>query len=159
MENLNLPLMTPLRIQNQLFYAKKFEVWSNSKKIYEFFEDLQLWIEQIQIESLDHGLQITVRKKDKTKGQIHKYIKERFYLDVAYALKDRILVCTIPETSNIKDNNSFVAFVNFAPFKTRKYYEFESNEPYCCSLFFDGNSELIKVSYSNGVSKNLIECT
>jgi len=159
MKNMNLSLMTPLRVPNQLLYAKKFEVWSNGQKIDEVFEDLQLWVEQIQTESLDHGLQITVRKRDRTQGEIHKYIKERFYLDVAYATNDRILVCTIPENSNIRNYNSFDAFVNFAPFKTREYYEFDSNEPYCCSLFFGDNNKLIKVSYSNGISRNLIECT
>jgi hypothetical protein len=159
MKKMNLPMEKPLRVPNQLLYAKKFEVWTNGQKIDEVYEDLQLWVEQIHTESLDHGLQITVRKRDKTIGAIHKYIKERFYLDVAYALEDRILVCTIPENCNIKNYNTFDSFVNFAPFKTREFYEFENNEPYCCSLFFDDNNELIKVSYSNGINRNLIECT
>lgn len=159
MKNMNRPLMTPLRVPNQLFYAKKFEVWSNGQIIDAGFENLELWVEQISTESLDKSLQITVRKRDKTKGNIHKYIKERFYLDVAYALNDRVLVCIIPETSNIINYNSFDTFVNLAPFKTREYYEFEPDVPYCCSLFFDDNNELIKVSYSNGINRTLIECT
>jgi hypothetical protein len=159
MKNMNLNLLTPLRVPNQLFYSKKFEIWSNGKQIEEVCEDLELWVEQIRPESKNQGLQITIRKRDRTKGEIHKYIKERFYLDVAYAINDRILVCTIPEKSNIKNYNSFETFINFAPFYTCEYYEFDNNEPYCCSLFFNDNNELIKVSYSNGINKNLIECT
>lgn len=156
---MNLPQLEPLRIPNQFLLAKKFEVWSKGQKIDEEFENLELWVEQISTEHIDKSLQITVRKSDRTKGKIHKYIQERFYLDVAFATKDRIMVCMIPETSNIHNNNSFDTFLNFAPFKTRRHYEFKSDEPYCCSLFFDDNNELIKVTYSNGISQTLIECT
>lgn len=159
MKNMNLPLMKPLSVPNQLFLAEKFEIWSNGKMINEEFEDLQLWVEQIKTGTLDKPFQITVRKRDKTRGKIHDYIKERFYLDVAYALNDRVLVCIIPETSNINGYTSFDAFVNFAPFKTREHYDFDVLEPYCCSLFYDDNNKIIKVSYSNGVGKILIECT
>ena len=156
---MNLPKLTPLRIPNQRFYSDKFEVWSGGQKIDEGSESLELWVEQISTESLDKSLQITVRKLDRTEGNIHKHIQERFYLDVAYATNDRIMVCTIPNESNIEQNDSYDGFINFAPFKTRNYYEFEKNEPYCCSLFFDDNDKLIKVSYSNGMNKTLIECT
>lgn len=156
---MNIPLMTPLRIPNQLFFAKKFEVWSNGQKIDEGNESLELWVEQKSTETLEDSLQITVRKRDRTKGDIHKYINERFYLDVAYALNDRVLVCIIPETSNISNYNTFDTFISFAPFITRKHCDFKTKEPFCCSLFYDDNNELIKVSYSNGINKTLIECT
>ena len=149
---------TPLRIPNQRLLANNFEVWSNGEIIDKGDEELELWVEQMNTENLDKAIQITVRKRDKTVGKIHKYIKERFYLDVAFATNDRILVCIIPNDSNVKDYNSFESFVAFAPLKTRKYYNFISKEPYCCSLFFDDNDKLYKISYSNNIDKTQIIC-
>jgi hypothetical protein len=156
---MDLPTSTPLRIPNQLFKAEKFEVWSKGQKIDEGSESLELWVEQISTESLDKSLQITIRKSDRTVGNIHKHIYQRFYLDVAYALQDRIVVCIIPENSNITKNDTYSGFVSFAPFKTRAYYEFEKLEPFCCSLFYDENDKLCKVTYSNAMNRTNIICT
>lgn len=150
---------TPLRIPNQRLYANNFEVWSSGEIIDKDNEELELWVEQMSTKNLDKAIQITVRRRDKTVGKIHKYIKERFYLDVAFATDDRILVCIIPDKSNVKDSNSFDAFVAFTPFKTRKYYNFSTREPYCCSLFFDDNDKLYKITYSNNIDSTQIICS
>jgi hypothetical protein len=154
---LNINKEVPLRLPNQLLNATRFEIWSKGQKIDSGTINADLWVEHLYPNERTEGLQITVRIKDQNKDRIYKYIQERFFLDVAYAIDDRILVAIIPEESNIVDNNSFNAFVEFAPFYTRKSCVFNDKTPYCCSLFLDENLELMKVTYSNAMNNTLIE--
>lgn len=156
---MELPKNVPLSVPNQLLEAKKFEIWSKGQKIESGETNAQLWVEHEELEKPNDGLKMTVRIFDNSKLTIRKYIKERFYFDVAFAIKDRLIVAILPNTSNIKDNNSYNAFTNFAPFKTRENYVFENEMPYACSLFYNEKDELIKVTYSNGMNDTLIEFT
>lgn len=156
---MNLTLNTPLRIPNQLLKSTEFSIWSGGKLIESGKTEADLWVEQESTESINDGIKMTIRVFDSSKSIIYGYIKERFYFDVAYATNDRILVGIIPIESNIHDSNSFNGFINFAPFKTRPNYNFDIDMPFCCSLFFDNEDELIKVTYSNGMNKTLIEFT
>lgn len=152
---MNIQKGTPLRLPNQLLQAKKFEIWTSGKIIESGNGIFQLWVEQENPSTIDKGIKMTVRAYDH-EDTIRKYIKERFYFDVAYATSDRIIVGIIPQQSNIKNDSSYSGFVNFAPFLTRDFYNFEQTEPFCCSLFFDNNEQLTKISYSNGMNNTLI---
>lgn len=158
-KHMNLPINVPLQIPNQLLRAKKFEIWSGGKKIESGITETDLWVEQEYPEQLIDGIKMTVRVFDNSRSLIYKYIKERFYFDVAYATNDRILVGIIPQTSNVLNSKSYDGFIYFAQFTTRKEYHFDNDMPFCCSLFFDETNELIKVTYSNGINKTLIEFT
>lgn len=156
---MNVPKNVPLRLTNQLLRATKFEIWSGGQKIESGNTKADLWVEQENLEEQEDSIKMTVRVFDDNKSLIHQYIKERFYFDVAYATNDRILVGIIPQESNIRNSNSYDGFVNFAPFLTRDNFTFDQDMPFCCSLFFDDNDKLIKVTYSNGMNKTLLEFT
>lgn len=156
---MNLPKNEPLSVPNQLLESNKYEIWSNGQMINGGETNAQLWVEQENPEFPNNGIKMTIRIFDDSKAVIHKYIKERFYFDVAFAIKDRIIVAILPQESNIKNNNSYSTFMNFAPFSTRDYYFFENEIPYACSLFYDENDKLIKVTYTNGMNNTFIEFT
>lgn len=153
----NLEKGTPLQVPNQLLKASRFEIWSSGKMLDSGAVIADLWVEHLYPEMSTESLQITVRVKDDNKSRIYKYIRERFFFDVAYATDDRILVGIIPRESNIKNSSSYNGYIEFAPFYTRDSYEFPNETPFCCSLFYDDKSELIKVTYSNGMNNTLIE--
>jgi hypothetical protein len=156
---MNITQNIPLQIPNQVLKATVFSIWSGGKLIESGKTEADLWVEQESTEDLNNGIKMTVRVFDLSKSIIHRFIKERFYFDVAYATNDRILVGIIPIISNIKDSNSYSGYINFAPFNTRQDYHFDNDMPFCCSLFFNTNDDLIKVTYSNGMNKTLIEFT
>ncbi len=83
-------------------------------------------------------------------------IANKMYFDVGYTNNDRILLGIIPNSSNCEKNDSFEAFVAYAPLKTRQYKAFKNNEPHACSLFFI-NGIPNKVTFSIALSKVLIE--
>jgi len=147
----------PLKIPNQLLRASRFEIWSSGKLIESGQVVADLWVEHLYPQMETEGLQITVRVKDENKEKIYAYINERFFFDVAYANEDRILVGIIAKESNIKNSRSYSGFINFAPFFTRETCFFNEKTPFCCSLFFSDDNELIKVTYSNGINNTLIE--
>lgn len=149
----------PLKIPNQLLMANKFEIWSKGKKVKFGDTKAQLWAEHENPQNPNDGIKMTVRIMDASSTIIYKYIKERFYFDVAFASKDRLVIAIIPEESNIVNSDTYDAFVNFAPFITRDYYNFENEMPFACSLFYDEHDNLEKVNYSNGMNSTLIVFT
>jgi hypothetical protein len=154
---LNIEKERPLRLPNQLLNATRYEIWSFGKLIESGSTKSDLWVEHLYPQMETEAFQITVRVKDESAYTIYNYIHERFFLDVAYALNDRIIVAIIPNSSNIVNSSSFSGFINFAPFFTREYCEFSDLTPFCCSLFYSGIDELEKVTYSNGMNSTLIE--
>jgi hypothetical protein len=142
---------------NQLLKASKFEIWSKGKIIDSGIVNADLWVEHLYPEMDTEGFQITIRVKDDNKNRIYNYIEERFFLDVAINLNDRIAIAIIPQNSNIVNNSSYNFFVDAASYFTRDNFEFPQKIPYCCSLFFDEEFELVKVSYTNAINNTLIE--
>lgn len=157
----NIPKGLALNIPTILFKPKKMEIWSNGELIdSDEVEGLaELWAEVIENNTGLERFQITVRMRGANKQKVYKYIEQRFYLDTAYAIEDRIIVAIIPKISNISANSSFTTFINSAPYFTREQFNFEAKIPFCCSLFLDDNNEPFKVSYSNAVNQTLIEFT
>ena len=153
----NVPQGVPLTMPNQLLHATRFEIWSGGKMIESGAINADLWVEHLWPEMATEGFQITVRVKDENQEKIYGYIHERFFLDIAFANHDRIIIGIIPNESNIENSSSFEGFLNFAPFFTREKYVFDEMHPFCCSLFFSQENDLIKVSYSNGMNNTLIE--
>ncbi|MFT6922194.1 MAG: hypothetical protein ACJA1C_001196 [Crocinitomicaceae bacterium] len=154
---INVTKGVPIRVPNQLLKASRFEIWSKGQLVDSGSIAADLWVEHLYPDMSTDGLQITVRIKDNNKDRIYKYILERFYFDVAYANDDRILVGIIPQESNIINSSSYDGFIEFAPFFTRESFSFENEMPFCCSLFFNDQSGLRKVTYSNGMNNTLIE--
>jgi hypothetical protein len=154
---LNIEKERPLRLPNQLLNATRYEIWSRGTLIESGNTIADLWVEHLYPQMKTEEFQITVRVKDESANQIYNYIHERFFLDVAYALDDRILVAIIPKSSNIENSSSFNGLINFAPFYTREYCEFSALTPFCCSLYYSVSNELEKVTYSNGMNNTLIE--
>lgn len=156
---MDLPKNVPLSVPDQLLVASKFEIWSKGQKIESGATITQLLVEHEDVEKQNDGIKISIDVSDNSKLTIHKYIKEKFYFDVAFAIKDRLIIALLPYNSNVKNNNSYNAFINFAPFKTRENYIFENEMPYACSLFYNENDKLIRVTCSNGLNDTLIEFT
>lgn len=154
---MDLPKNVPLSVPDQLLTASKFEIWSKGQKIESGETKAQLLIEHLDVESQNNGIKMSVEISDKSELTIHKYIKRIFYFDVAFAIKDRLIIAILPYNSNIVNNNSYDMFMNFAPFKTRENYVYENEMPYACSLFYNENDELTKITYSNAVNDTLIE--
>jgi hypothetical protein len=157
----NIPNGVAINIPTILFRPNKMEIWSKGELIEsgEVTGFAELWAEVIENNTGLERFQITVRIRGAIKEKIYNYIDQRFYLDTAYAIDDRIIVAIIPKTSNIKENTSYLAFINTAPYYTREQFNFDVNIPFCCSLFLDDNNEPFKVSYSNALNQTLIEFT
>jgi hypothetical protein len=83
-------------------------------------------------------------------------IANKLYFDVGYTNNDRVLLGIIPNSSNCEHNDSFKAFVTYAPLRTRQQKIFRINEPHACSVFFI-NGIPSKVTFSIALSKMLIE--
>ena len=157
----NIPKGVAINIPTILFRPEKVEIWSKGKLIDagEVSGLAELWVEVLESKIGLERFQLTIRVRGEVKQSVYTYIDQRFYLDTAYAIDDRIIVAIISETSNIEDNPAYTTFINSAPYYTREHFDFDERLPFCCSLFLDDNNEPVKVSYSNAINRTLIEFT
>jgi hypothetical protein len=87
-------------------------------------------------------------------------ILSNFSFDISYTGKDRILLATVSNSSNIDNYNSYMGLKSFIPngfpLITRDSKDFILNEPFVCSLFLI-NQKLSKLTFSIGINPKLIE--
>jgi hypothetical protein len=143
-------------LPNQLLNSTRYEVWKGNEKIFEDTDQISLWVENINSSSKPGGFQMTVRSMEEN-TKIYNHIQERFYFDLAFKANDRIVVCIIPQSSNIDTFDIYDKFKKDVSLTSRESYVFTNEIPFSCSLFYNNEQKLYKVRYTNGVSKTDID--
>jgi len=134
------------------FVSNRFEIWSAGAMVDSGNIVTEISILNTSQESHQEN-KIAVSINSKLNDTI---LAKNLNFDIAYTNNDRILLGIIPQASNCDDNESFAAFVNFAPIRTRVQKTFKNNEPHACSLFLT-QSRIEKITFSIALSKMLIE--
>ncbi len=123
------------------FPSKRIELWQDKKMTANENLKTEIIAEIIKIDNAEK-----IRISFNNPATL-RFIDDRIIFDKVFTLGDRIILTTIPEPSS-KDVIGMVALRSTSGI-TRQGKVFNANEPFCCSLFLEGeNISLITFSFN-----------
>ena len=138
-------------------FFKPFPFKYQSNRI-ELWQDRQMKNnERIKTEIVAEVISVNNLEKIKISfdnSSISKFIDNSITFDKVFTLADRIILATIPEPTN-KDVIGMLALRETSGI-TRQGKIFNPNEPFCCSLFIEGDN-IALVTFSFNTPEKLLE--
>jgi|JI6StandDraft_1071083.scaffolds.fasta_scaffold38811_2 hypothetical protein len=131
------------------FQAKRFEIWQDGEMVKNGNTSNRI-VAEVQQEANQNEV-VSVKNSDTL---LFSEITDLNSFDTVFTLQDRIIIVTIPEPSN-RDNVGIMSLRTTSGV-TRPGKIFNSNEPFCCSLFLT-NKKISKVTFSFSNPEKLIE--
>lgn len=129
------------------FKSSNYKIWENGNVIKEGNH-----IETIKANPVNYGkeqMNVTLHNSEVTK-----YLKSEVLFDKFITSVDRLQLLIIPADPP-NDNQGIAIFKNYFG-STRVYKSFNTNEPYCCNIFFI-NQTIVRITFSFSKTVRLIE--
>lgn len=145
-----------IKLPDFSFNPSRYEIWSSGKLYLQGDTKCIISMHMKEPTEIDIS-RISVVIND---NNLRDEILSNFTFDISYTSKDRILLTTVANTSNLDNYNSYLGLKSFIPVGfpliTRNSKSFILNEPFVASLFLI-NKKLSKLTFSIGINPKLIE--